>query len=237
SLALKGKNIKGLATQDPKKLYRATQDKGLRYLASNYPKLIDEHDHEVAYLYKTMAETFSSADYVYEKSKIYRSSQHYPKNKLGRSLKTIAELIISGADTQVYYASFSGFDTHANQKNQHSRLLQNYSEAVTAFVNDLKKNNALDHTLVMTFSEFGRRVAQNASNGTDHGTANNLFLMGGNLKKAGVYNAAPNLTDLDKGDLKYQVDFREIYATILQKWMQADVNQVMSRSFNTLPLI
>lgn len=237
SLALKGKHIKGLATQDPKKLYRATQDKGLRHLAQNYPNLVDDHDHEVAYLYKTMAETFSSADYVYDKSQSFRSSQNYPQNKLGKNLKTIAELIISGSNTQVYYASFSGFDTHANQKNAHARLLQNYSEAVTAFTKDLKQNGFLDDTLIMTFSEFGRRVSQNASNGTDHGTANNLFLIGGKLKQAGVYNTAPNLQDLDNGDLKYQVDFRKVYATILENWMGANSSSILTQKFNKLPII
>jgi len=236
-LALKGEQIKGLATQDPKKLYRATQDKGLRYLVNKYPELVDEHDHEVTYLYKTMAETFASADYVYEKSKVYRSSQTYPQNKLGRNLKTIAELIISGSDTKVYYVSFSGFDTHANQKNQQSRLLKNYSEAVTAFVKDLKKNGFLDDTLIMTFSEFGRRVAQNASNGTDHGTANNLFLMGGKLKKAGVFNQAPDLKDLDNGDLKFQVDFRKVYATILENWMDVNASNVLNRNFEKLTIV
>lgn len=237
SLALKGEKIKGLATQDVKKLYRTTQDKGLRHLAKKYPELVDEHDHEVAYLYKTMAETFSSADYIYEKSKVYRSKEAYPKNQLGRNLKSIAELIISGSSTKVYYASFSGFDTHANQKNQQARLLTNYSEAVTALVKDLKKNGFLDDTLIMTFSEFGRRVAQNASNGTDHGTANNVFLMGGKLKKAGAFNNAPNLSDLDEGDLKYQVDFRSIYASILDDWMNVDAQQVLNGKFDKLGVV
>ena len=206
-------------------------------MAEIYPEKIHNHDHEVAYLYKTMAETFSSADYVYEKSKIYQSKQNYPQNQLGKNLKTVAELIISGAETQVYYVSFSGFDTHINQKNLQHRLLQNYSTALTAFVKDLKENNQLDDTLIMTFSEFGRRVAQNASLGTDHGTANNLFLIGGKLKKAGVFNDAPNLQNLDEGDLKYQVDFRKIYASILENWMDTSSELVLKDKITTLPIV
>ncbi len=89
----------------------------------------------------------------------------------------------------------------------------------------------------MTFSEFGRRVEQNASNGTDHGTANNIMLFGGKLKKAGIFNEAPNLTDLDNGDLKYQVDFRDVYATLLDKWLNINNSQVLNKSFNGLGFI
>jgi len=108
---------------------------------------------------------------------------------------------------------------------------------VAAFVKDLKQTNKLDDTLVMTFSEFGRRVEQNASNGTDHGTANNIMLFGGKLKKAGILNDAPNLTDLDNGDLKYKVDFRDVYATLLDKWLDINNSQVLGKSFNGLGFI
>ncbi|MEL7118927.1 MAG: DUF1501 domain-containing protein, partial [Bacteroidota bacterium] len=106
-----------------------------------------------------------------------------------------------------------------------------------AFVQDLQKNDLLKDTLIMTFSEFGRRVSQNGSNGTDHGTANNLFLIGGQLNQAGFYNEAPDLQNLDNGDLIYQIDFRNVYATIINKWLDAETPSVLGRTFESLPLL
>ena len=210
-LALKGSQVKGIAVQNPQKLFQQTQNKFYQDLAKSNHQEFDN----VSYLYKTLSETISSADYIYNKSKIYHTNTTYPNHELGKRMKTIAELIGSGVATNVYYASHGSFDTHVNQPNQQERLLKQYSEAMAAFVQDMKANGKMEEVLVMTFSEFGRRVKQNASNGTDHGTANNVFLIGGNLKKDPSFTATPNLTDLDDGDLKYQIDFRNIYATIL----------------------
>jgi len=139
--------------------------------------------------------------------------------------------------TRVYYVSLSGFDTHVGQQNQQGRQLQIYADAVAAFIKDLKQTGKLDDTLVMTFSEFGRRVEQNASNGTDHGTANNVLVFGGKLKKPGIFNDAPDLTQLDNGDLKYQVDFRDVYATLLDKWLDVNNSQVLNKNFKGLGLV
>ena len=234
SLVLKGQKTNGLALQNPEKLFRQTQSDLVQALAKNQPA--DDHEN-VAYLYKTLAETVSSADYVYSKSKVYKSRLLYPSTELGKSLKTIAELITSGIDTQVYYVSLSGFDTHIRQNDQQDRLLRQYAEAMSVFVEDLKANGQLDDTLVMTFSEFGRRVKQNASNGTDHGTANNLFLIGGPSRSRSVFNEAPDLVNLDNGDLKFQVDFRQIYATLLDNWLKTSSEAVLGQRFSTLALV
>src|SRR5690606_30115289 len=105
------------------------------------------------------------------------------------------------------------------------------------FVKDLKTSGNFKDTLVLTFSEFGRRVQQNASDGTDHGTANNIFLFGGQLKQQGIINAAPELTNLENGDLKYQVDFRQVYATVLDKWLDVNNANVLNRKFSALDFI
>jgi len=233
SLALKGDKIKGLATTNAKKIYEATQNKHIQRLSQLAPQYKDEHG-EATYLYKTLAETVSSASYLYSKTKTYNATQIYPDNEFAQQLKTIAQLINAGVDTSVYYTSLTGFDTHVNQKNQHEKLLKTYSEAIETFVKDLQTGGRWSDVMVMTFSEFGRRVSQNASGGTDHGTANNLFLLGGSLQKAGVWNEAPNLTDLDEGDLKYKVDFRDIYATILRKHLQADHKVILGGEFQML---
>ena len=233
SLALKGTNHSGFAMSDPKALKKATDNKFLKAVASH------DHHHEknVAYLYKTMIDTQSSADYLFEKSKVFQSKQSYPQTPFGRDLKQIAELITADSDTKIYYVSLSGFDTHVNQKNQQERLLKQYADGIAALVEDLKQNNLLDDTLIMTFSEFGRRVKQNGSNGTDHGTANNLFLIGGKLKTPGLYNSAPDLKKLDDGDLIYEIDFRRIYATILEDWLDSDASQILNGNFERLKLV
>ena len=153
----------------------------------------------------------------------------------------MSQLIQSGVGTSVYYVSISGFDTHINQPGQQARLLGQYAEAVGAFTTDLKAAGRLDDVLLMTFSEFGRRVKQNASNGTDHGTANNVFLIGGGLgrrdRPGKVLNEAPNLTNLTDGDLAYSVDFRRIYAALLRDYLGADDKAVLGRKFEPLTLV
>lgn len=235
SLAMKGIDKNGFAMSNPNQLRKTTNNRFLQAVADHA-----DHDHaeeNVAYLYKTMIETQQSADYLYEQSKVHRSRVDYPRNAFGQNLKQVSELITADTDTKIYYLSLSGFDTHANQKNQQARLLQVYADAMKAFVEDLQQNNLLDDVLIMTFSEFGRRVAQNGSNGTDHGTANNLFLVGGNLQKPGFYNAAPDLRTLDEGDLIYEIDFRNIYATILDKWLEADAPRVLGGNFKPIPFV
>ena len=122
--------------------------------------------------------------------------------------------------TRVYYVSLGGFDTHANQANRHDRLMGDLAGGVGAFLEDLKQQGNDERTLVMTFSEFGRRVAQNASGGTDHGTAAPMFFFGHHKQvQPGVIGKHPSLTDLDSGDLKYGIDFRSCYAGVLQNWL------------------
>ncbi|POY37124.1 twin-arginine translocation pathway signal [Solitalea longa] len=236
SLALKGVAHKGLAVKNSQQLYRTTREPFFRLEADNAKQNMLSEDN-LGYLYKTMIETCSSAKYINDTAKIYKNTAFYPISAFANELKTIGTFINSGLSTKIYYVSLSGFDTHIAQKGQQNRLLKIYSEAVSAFIKDLKQANNLDDTLVMTFSEFGRRVAQNASGGTDHGTANNLFLFGGKLKKAGIYNNTPDLEDLDNGDLKYQVDFREVYATVLDKWLGVKSEPLLNGQFNTLGII
>lgn len=235
SLALKGENMKGLALQDPKKLFAASNEKYFRQINAAH-----EHEHEEApvdYLYKTLSETLSSADYIYQQSRLHPTSQTYPATELGRNLKTVSSLIMSGINTKVYYLSLGSFDTHINQENQQGRLFGQLNDAINAFVKDLKKNNRFEDVTIMTFSEFGRRVAQNASGGTDHGTANNMFFIGGGLKRKGLLNAMPDLNDLNQGDLKHTVDFKSVYATMLHNWLGADDEKILGKKFAVMDFV
>ncbi len=235
SLALKGENIKGLAVKDPRRLYGTANEKFFRDVMKNHKDETGEQP--VDYLYKTMAETLSSADYIFQQSKLHPTNAEYPKTDLGNSLKTIASLIYSEINTKVYYVSLGSFDTHINQDAQQNRLFTEMNDAVRAFVKDLKQQNRFEDVMLFTFSEFGRRVQQNASNGTDHGTANNMFLVSGGLKQKGLINPLPDLADLDEGDLKYNVDFKNVYATILNKWLKSDDKAILTKKYDYLNFI
>jgi uncharacterized protein (DUF1501 family) len=236
SLVLKGENISGLALKDPKRLYGTTSEKFFKELSQKHgPVLHDEKP--VDYMYKTMANTLNSADYIFKQSQLHPSAQVYPTTGLGQSLKTIASLIFSDINTRVYYVSLGSFDTHIAQEGQQQRLFTELSDAVGAFTDDMKKNGRLDDILLFTFSEFGRRVSQNASGGTDHGTANNMFFIGSGLKQKGVLNTLPDLKDLQDGDLKHKVDFKQVYATVLNKWLDADDAKILGKKFGYLNFI
>jgi len=235
SLALKGENIKGIAVKDPKRLYGTANEKFFRDVLKNHRDETGEQP--VDYLYKTMAETLSSADYIFQQSRLHPTNAAYPKSELGNSLKTIASLIFSEINTKVYYVSIGSFDTHINQDAQQQRLFTEMNEAVSAFVKDLKAQHRFEDVLLFTFSEFGRRVEQNASGGTDHGTANNMFLISGDLKQKGLINALPDLSDLNEGDLKYKVDFKNVYATVLNNWLKADDKSILTKQYEFMNFI
>ena len=235
SMAMKGKDKSGLAVRDINQFYSAATDPYFVKLAKTHQ---EEHDAQLAgYLYKTLRETTSAADYIYKQSKIYNTTALYPDTQIGKRMKTIGSLINSNTDTQVYYVSHGSFDTHAGQKDRQDKLFKELDESLTALVADLKKNNRFNDVLIMTFSEFGRRVSQNASNGTDHGTASSMFFIGGGIKKAGLYNEIPNLSDLDDGDLKYKVDFKQAYATVLDKWLDTGTEHILSKKYEPLNFI
>ena len=237
SLIMKGDVLKGIATKNPTSLYNNTKTP---YFKKVLDSQRDVHlsEHNLGYLYKTMIEAKSSAKYIFETSKTYNSALTYPNNPFGKQLKTTAQFINSRVESKVFYVSMGGFDTHVNQEKKQNKLLQTYSEAMDVFVKDLEQKDTFKDTLILTFSEFGRRVKQNAASGTDHGAANNVFIIGKNLKKQGFYNEAPNLIDLDKnGDIKYTVDFRSIYATILDKWLEVDDATILNKSYSKLGFI
>lgn len=235
SLALKGEHLKGLAFRNPETLHLLSANPVVSVSATDSSST---HVHQqVNFLHKTLTETTQSAEYIYQHSKIYKSKSTYPAHEFGKRMKLIAELINSGTETSVYYVSLSGFDTHVFQKGTQNRLLKIYGDTLKAFCNDLKSNNRFTDTLIMTFSEFGRRVKQNSSKGTDHGTASNIYIAGGKLSKPGIFNELPDLEKLDNGDLIYKVDFRNVYATILEKWLNVKPEIILKNKFEALNFI
>ena len=235
SLALKGEKNKGIAVKDPKRLYGTANENFFKEINRQHP--VSEEETPAAYLYKTLAETLSSADYIFQQSKQHPTRAAYPATNLGNSFKTIASLIFSDINTRVYYVSLGSFDTHVNQQGQQQRLFTEMNDAMKAFVADLKNNGRFQDVLLFSFSEFGRRVAQNASGGTDHGTANNMFMISGGLKKKGLINPLPDLADLQDGDLQHRVDFKDVYATILDNWLSADARTIIGSKVTPLDFI
>jgi uncharacterized protein (DUF1501 family) len=179
---------------------------------------------------KQMLSAFAAADEFarQELSANSAGAPSYPNSKLASQLKLVSQLIKSGTQARVFYTMQSGYDTHSAQLFTHANLLREFSDAVKALLNDLQASKA--------FSEFGRRVKENDSQGTDHGTAGPVFLAGTPVR-GGLVGAAPDLSDLDGGDLKMQADFRQVYATLLETWLGVPAQDVLTARFADLPLI
>lgn len=160
----------------------------------------------------------------------------YPGSAVAKQLQTVAAMIRDGMKTRVYYVSMGGFDTHANQPNSHGNLMRQLGDAMLAFQNDLKAQGNDGRVMTMCFSEFGRRVRQNASNGTDHGTAGPVFVVGPNVNP-GLQGRYPSLTDLDGGDLKFTTDFRGVYQELLGKWMKAPTREVLGGTYQAPSIV
>lgn len=176
-----------------------------------------------------------SADQVHEMKNKYHPDAEY-NGGFAKQLQLIAQFISNNLGTRLFYCQVGGFDTHANQPNGHDNLLADVSNAIAAFHKDLDAKGLGNKVTVMCFSEFGRRVKENASRGTDHGAAGPMFVSGGGVK-GGLYGAYPSLSDLDDGDLKFTTDFRRVYTTVLEKWMNADGQAVLGEKFEPLAFL
>jgi uncharacterized protein (DUF1501 family) len=160
----------------------------------------------------------------------------FPGSGLGRQLRMVANMIGAELPTRVYYVAMGGFDTHAGQANQHANLLTQFAEAVKAFHDELKATGHRRRVVTLAFSEFGRRVAQNSSAGTDHGCAGPVFVFGQHVKP-GLLGEHPSLTHLDQGDLIHHTDFRSVYAALLENWMKMDATAALGRAFKPADLL
>ena len=184
-----------------------------------------------ALLDATAALATQGATGLADAERAYKPATTYPTSNLGRGLQVLAEVIASGLGLRVGYVTLGGFDTHADQKTTHATLLADLAASLSAFYDDLTAHGLAENVLVMTWSEFGRRVHENASEGTDHGTAAPLFVLGNGVT-GGVYGEPPDLSNLDAyGNLKFSVDFRSVYATVLDGWLGAPASAVLGGDF------
>ncbi len=236
-LAMQGKAYRPVAFEDPR-LLQWTGAEESPALAGAHEQLLHEaahaasQDSAAAFLTRTALDAQVSSEKI-RAAVAARPGENYPRSALGQQLAMVASMVHSGLSTRVYYVSMGGFDTHAAQgsgQGQHANLLRQFSQAMNVFYRDLKAQGNDSRVMTMVFSEFGRRVAQNASNGTDHGAAAPMFLVGP-MVRAGILGNHPSMTDLDDGDLKFGVDFRSVYATLLEKWLGADADVVLGTRF------
>ncbi|MCZ2471342.1 DUF1501 domain-containing protein [Aquirufa ecclesiirivi] len=194
---------------------------------------------ELAFLKQIASSSIQYSTVIRDAANKAKNAYTYPNTNLAKQLSIIARLVAGGLETPVYLANIGGFDTHANQKTQHANLWKTISEAVSAFQNDISNQGLADAITVMTFSEFGRRVNQNGTQGTDHGTAAPMLFIG-NTVRGGLIGSNPSLTNLDSnGDLRYNFDYRQIYSTVLRDHLGLDAvktQELFKQTFERVPI-
>jgi len=192
----------------------------------------------VDFIERTAMDAQISSDEVRGIAARVQNQATYPASAFANSLKLVAKLIGGGLPTRIYYVSQGGYDTHTNQIATQQRLLADLGDSLKAFVDDMKAQGNMQRVLVMTFSEFGRRVNENANGGTDHGAAAPMFIVG-NKVKAGLLGHYPSLApqDLFQGDIKYNVDFRSVYADVLENWLKTKSAPILGRQFEPLQVV
>jgi uncharacterized protein (DUF1501 family) len=190
------------------------------------------------FLERTSMDAQVSSDKIRDVAGKVKNMATYPGGGLANNLKLVARLIGGGLPTRVFYVSQGGYDTHTNQRGAQDARLKELADSIKAFTDDLTAMGEFDRVTMMTFSEFGRRVTENGSRGTDHGAAAPMFIVGSKIK-SGLLGTEPSLApaDLEDGDIKYGTDFRSVYATLLQNWLKVPSTAILGRQFDTLPLI
>ena len=190
------------------------------------------------FLERTSMDAQVSSDKIRAITSKTPNRSNYPNNGLAKNLQLVARLIAGGLPSRVFYVSQGGYDTHTNQRGSQDGRLRELADSVKAFTDDLNSFGAFDRVLIMTFSEFGRRVQENASQGTDHGAAAPMFLIGNRIK-SGLLGAEPSIDpkDLTDGDIKYNTDFRSVYASVLQDWLKTNPLPILGKAFPTLPIL
>ena len=215
NLALKGVEPNAITVKDPNQ-FKVKNNKEENTKLSDNPQL--------DFVRKIANSVVEGSDEIQKALEKSTSEISYPKNGLSKNLEWISRLIKGNLNSKIYYTSLGGFDTHDNQLAIHERKLTELNDSIFSFYQDLKKAQLLQNVTIVVFSEFGRRVKDNG-NGTDHGTAAPMFIIGGN-NKGTILGKNPNLSDLDNGDLKYEIDFRSVYATLLKQKMNFDYTKI-----------
>lgn len=236
NLVLKGEKQNGVALDNMPELIEDLGSCNVEEILKSVENESFKENQNLEYLYNLLYQGNESAKPIYKKYKNLSSKFNFPKSKIGNDLKKVCELILCDISTQIYYVTHGSFDTHSDQIGKQFNLLSAFSKALSAFVSTLKANNKMDEVCIMVFSEFGRRVEENASQGTDHGTANNLYVINSHFSNPGFYNEINSLQKLVGGDLAHKIDFRRIYAAILEDWLMVDSLPILNKKYDKLNL-
>jgi len=229
-------NLQSFKIASPTKQGQISEETTLKTLDSIQCNSCQEYNSLVTAMTQAGLDAMTASDIVQQAAATYQTSVSYPKNDFSNRLKLAAQVVSSSLKPTIIYLQIGGFDTHANQKNTQANLLKTVSDGIAAFYQDMDSKGRASDTLIMTFSEFGRRVHENGSLGTDHGTAEPMFLVGGRVN-GGLYGQYPSLSNLDSnGDLIHNVDFRQVYASVLQDWLATEPSQILSSQFQKLNL-
>ena len=235
-LVIKGREHPGLAFNQPES-FRYVGDRGKKDRAALYRKLnetgLNQATGNLRFVAETAVSANASSDQIRRLARTHKPKVEYPNTRLGKNLRVIAGLIVGRLGTRFYVTFQGGYDTHSGQRKNHDNLMAQLGGAVLAFQNDLAQNGHADRVLLCTTSEFGRRVKENGSQGTDHGAAAASFLFGPGLKP-GIHGKHPSLTDLQGGgggSLKHTTDFRSLYATMLEKWLGIPSEPVLGKKY------
>lgn len=238
-------SIPAVSTLEAYQLQNAASDPNPDLRRTSLMKLYDVYrpanTRFAALLDTTLDNAYQSSIELNDAHNTYKPAVTYPQSSLATGMRLLAELIDSGGSAgatplRVGHVFIGGFDTHTNQDATLTRLLRDTSEAINAFWADVNAHGHGDDVLIMTWSEFGRRVKENAQVGTDHGSAGPMFVIGNGVK-GGFYGEPPSLSNLDNGNLRYTTDFRSVYATVLEKWLNAPADDVLQARFPQLPFL
>jgi len=208
----------------------------LRNTVSNIGKSVSPAGDLLGFVQTSTGSALSASAQIESVNVQYKTGIAYPDSELAQKFKTVAQLIDAGLKTRIYYVTLDGFDTHSRQAAAHEPLLRELSGALDAFVRDLDEHGHGDRVLTMSFSEFGRRLQENASEGTDHGAAAPAFFAG-NRVNSGLIGKHPSLHDLQDGDVKFHTDFRQVYATVLDQWLGVESAQILGDRFSPVPAL
>ncbi len=233
---LRGERAKGVAFDDLEELYYDLANPLVNEAIHLSQTTGIENNANLEYIYNILVSSKALIGSAYEKYNQRPNLDNFPDTDFARQLKLIAEMISCGLETQIFYASLGTFDTHVGQSSKHTRLLKTLSEGLEALVNSLKKTSTFENVCILIFSEFGRRVKENGGKGTDHGAGNSMFIISPHLKKPGFYNDYDALNHLVKGDLPFEIDFRQVYAGILNDWLKVDSQVILKGQFDKLNL-
>ena len=187
------------------------------------------------YIGKTGLDVLKGADLLGDVASNYQSTVEYADNSIAKSLKDVARIHLNGLGTRIFYTNHGGYDTHANEMPTHPKLMSDLSGAISDFLDDLDQHDESDNVAILVFTEFGRRMRDNGS-GTDHGSGGGAFLFGKNVK-GGLYSEYPSLapSDWEHGeDLKHTIDFRGIYGTVLEQWLDLDAKPIVKGEFEQI---